>query len=214
MSIRNELHIDSSHCRAICEEIGWRLRATLARETPAMPLHLQLLMDRLAEQELVSFSIVPSMDDLSSFRESQVYDLVLGQVVMRLRERHGFTQGQLAEQVGLTQTTLSRIERGQARPDPFVLRRIAETFGMTGAAFSQSVDSAFQRTQQAAQSTVHTEADQSWWVVALGVAGFAGLLGLSAFAVAVKITLYAVMNAVDPAGGVGGVTVGNLDGAV
>jgi len=27
-------------------------------------LHLQLLMDRLAEQELVSLSIAPSMDDM------------------------------------------------------------------------------------------------------------------------------------------------------
>jgi len=36
----------------------------LARERPALPLHLQLLMNRLAEQELVSLSIAPSMDDM------------------------------------------------------------------------------------------------------------------------------------------------------
>lgn len=64
MSTRNELHIDSSHCRAICAEIGWRLGVILARERPALPLHLQLLMNRLAEQELVSLSIAPSMDDM------------------------------------------------------------------------------------------------------------------------------------------------------
>lgn len=127
------------------------------------------------------------MHDTSSFRESQVYDLVLGQVIMRLRERHQLTQGQLAERVGLTQTTLSRIERGQARPDPFVLRRIAETFGMTNAELSQSVDAAFQRTQQAAQSTVRTEPEQSWWEVALSVAGVAGLIGLAGFAVAAVV---------------------------
>lgn len=107
---------------------------------------------------------------------------------MRLRERHQLTQGELADQVGLTQTTLSRIERGQARPDPFVLRRLAETFNMTNAEFSQSVDMAFQRTQQAAQSSVRTESEQTWWQVALGVAGLAGLIGLATFAVAAVVS--------------------------
>jgi hypothetical protein len=65
MSTQNELHIDSSHCRAICEEIGWRLGVILARETPAMPPRLQMLMDRLAEQDLeLSPSLAPSMDDM------------------------------------------------------------------------------------------------------------------------------------------------------
>lgn len=65
MSTQNQLQIDSSHCRAICDEIGWRLRAILARESPALPLRLQLLMDRLAEQDLeLSPSIAPSMDDM------------------------------------------------------------------------------------------------------------------------------------------------------
>ena len=65
MSNRNGLQIDSSHCRAICDEIGERLRAILAREAPAMPLQLQLLMNRLAEQDQdVSPSIVPSMEDM------------------------------------------------------------------------------------------------------------------------------------------------------
>lgn len=107
---------------------------------------------------------------------------------MRLRERQGLSQGQLADLVGLTQTTLSRIERGQARPDPFVLKRLAETFGMTNAEFSSSVETAFQRTQEAAQSTVRTESEQSWWQVALGVAGIAGLIGLATFAVAAVVS--------------------------
>jgi hypothetical protein len=65
MSTQNQLQIDSSHCRAICDEIGWRLHAVLAREAPAMPHRLQMLMDRLAEQDFeLSPSIVPSMDDM------------------------------------------------------------------------------------------------------------------------------------------------------
>ena len=65
MSTQKELQLDSLHCRAICEEIGDRLRLILARESPAMPRHLQLLMDRLAELDRESSpSIAPSMDDM------------------------------------------------------------------------------------------------------------------------------------------------------
>jgi hypothetical protein len=65
MGIQRELQIDSSHCRAICDEIGERLRAILARETPDMPAQLQLLLDRLAEQDCeLAPSIAPSMDDM------------------------------------------------------------------------------------------------------------------------------------------------------
>ena len=64
MSTQN-LHIDSTHCRAICDEIGERLYAILSRESPALPRHLQMLMDRLAEQDQqTSPSIAPSMDDM------------------------------------------------------------------------------------------------------------------------------------------------------
>ena len=65
MATQNELKIDSSHCRAICDEIGARLRVTLDRESAAMPLRLQLLLNRLAEQDLdLAPSIAPSMDDM------------------------------------------------------------------------------------------------------------------------------------------------------
>jgi hypothetical protein len=65
MGTQRELQIDSSHCRAICNEIGERLRAILAPETPEIPAQLQLLLDRLAEQDReLAPSIAPSMDDM------------------------------------------------------------------------------------------------------------------------------------------------------
>ena len=65
MSAQRELQIDSVHCRAICDEIGERLRAILARQTPEMPARLQMLLERLAEQDReLAPSIVPSMDDM------------------------------------------------------------------------------------------------------------------------------------------------------
>ena len=59
--------LDSEHCRAICEEIGARLRTALPCETSVLPVRLQILMDRLAELDEATMapSIVPSMDDLT-----------------------------------------------------------------------------------------------------------------------------------------------------
>ena len=59
------LLLDHVHCRAICDEIGERLREVLKREVPAMPSHLCRLIDRLAELESEPApSIVLSMDDI------------------------------------------------------------------------------------------------------------------------------------------------------
>lgn len=59
------LQIDSGHCRAICDEIGDRLRILLDREAGQLPHRLRLLMDRLAELDGEEApSIVPAMDDM------------------------------------------------------------------------------------------------------------------------------------------------------
>ena len=59
------LQIDSGHCRAICDEIGDRLRIALDREAGAIPPRLQMLIDRLAELDHEQApSIVPAMDDM------------------------------------------------------------------------------------------------------------------------------------------------------
>jgi hypothetical protein len=61
-----KLQIDSSHCRAICDEVGERLRPILSREPP-VPLSLQLLIDRLAELDHEPApSIAPSIADMIS----------------------------------------------------------------------------------------------------------------------------------------------------
>jgi hypothetical protein len=59
------LRIDSGHCRAICDEIGDRLRILLDKEPGEIPQRLRLLIDRLAELDGVPApSIVPAMDDM------------------------------------------------------------------------------------------------------------------------------------------------------
>jgi len=60
-----QLQLDSGHCRAICDEIGDRLRIALDRDAGAIPPRLQMLIDRLAELDRAEApSIVPAMDDL------------------------------------------------------------------------------------------------------------------------------------------------------
>jgi hypothetical protein len=66
MSNHNQLQLSSEHCRAICDEIGERLRFALAKDSGEMPRRLQLLIDRLAELDRVQApSIVPAMDDMA-----------------------------------------------------------------------------------------------------------------------------------------------------
>ena len=57
------LALDSTHCRAICDEIGERLSAAFAREVSSIPPHLMVLIDRLARLD-EGPSIVPSFDDM------------------------------------------------------------------------------------------------------------------------------------------------------
>jgi hypothetical protein len=67
MGLVSEPKLDSLHCRAICEEIGERLRIMLDREATALPPRLQVLMLRLAAQELAeSPSIAPSIADMAA----------------------------------------------------------------------------------------------------------------------------------------------------
>jgi hypothetical protein len=57
--------LDSTHCRAICDEIGERLRYALGREVCEIPPFLGALIDRLAELERAP-SIVPSIEDMET----------------------------------------------------------------------------------------------------------------------------------------------------
>ena len=46
--IHRSSHLEPTHCRAICEEIGERLRCYLDRDVPP-PLRLRRLLDRFEE---------------------------------------------------------------------------------------------------------------------------------------------------------------------
>jgi hypothetical protein len=58
------LALDHAHCRAICDEIGDRLREVLKPEAMAIPDRLRALLDRLAQMDEAP-SIVPSLDEMA-----------------------------------------------------------------------------------------------------------------------------------------------------
>jgi hypothetical protein len=62
------VQINSGHCRAICDEIGDRLRILLDRETSEIPQRLRVLIARLAELDGEQApSIVPALDDMTAW---------------------------------------------------------------------------------------------------------------------------------------------------
>ena len=64
----SELPLDGVHCRAICEEVGERLRAVLDRDAGELPPRLQALMDRLVALDCQQApSIVPTMEDIRAW---------------------------------------------------------------------------------------------------------------------------------------------------
>ena len=72
MSKKNaaDIQIDHIHSRAICDEIGERLRQALKREPVGLPPQLQLLVNRLAELDgAAAPSIVPSFEEMLPQRE-------------------------------------------------------------------------------------------------------------------------------------------------
>lgn len=63
MRDHHQIHLDHTHCRAICDEIGERLRAIMGRELAEMSPRLRSLFDRLHELDHIpSPGIVPLLE--------------------------------------------------------------------------------------------------------------------------------------------------------
>jgi hypothetical protein len=65
------LLLDYTHTRAICDEIGWRLRAILKPDAAELPPRLLALVEKLAQQEIsndvplvLAPSSAPSLEEM------------------------------------------------------------------------------------------------------------------------------------------------------
>ena len=77
MSAETALQINHSHCRAICDEIGERLREVLDRQATALPPRLQVLMLRLAAQDLAGSPSIASINDVRDAMARDIAEPVL-----------------------------------------------------------------------------------------------------------------------------------------
>lgn len=67
----------------------------------------------------------------------------IGKVIKKLRNEHGWTQGELANRAGFpTHTAISKRERGDLQTDGPDRRRIAKAFGMSYESFMDMVEEA------------------------------------------------------------------------
>lgn len=116
----------------------------------------------------------------------QMYSMVLGRVVAYLRQQQGWNQGELAELVGSTQSTISRVERGEALPDALLFRDLARALGTTADGLHQKVDGATGKAEAMARIASPTVSKNKgdWWETAVTVVGTVGIIALIGGAVA------------------------------
>jgi ABC-type Zn2+ transport system substrate-binding protein/surface adhesin len=69
------LRLDHTHCRAICDDIGERLRETMGQESTNMTPNLRRLIDRLDELDNVSSpGTLPLIEDPQDSTISEVLE--------------------------------------------------------------------------------------------------------------------------------------------
>lgn len=75
------------------------------------------------------------MPDLQENNVAISYAVILGQMIRQLRERNGADQAALADHLGVSVMTVSRIESGDTVLDVPQMEKAAEFFGMDPAEF-------------------------------------------------------------------------------
>ncbi len=107
-------------------------------------------------------------------REGEAFGMVLGQVVVRLREQLRLTQVALAERVGVSQSAISKIEAGR-RPDAFLYGQLARALGLDVHTLDAQVHESMKRTREAVAAVTKKKASSNWGEL-LALAGFVGII--------------------------------------
>jgi len=118
--------------------------------------------------------------------ESLMFASVFGRLVAHLRHRKNWSQVELAKVLDTTQSSVSRVERGDVVPDAILFQNLARAFEISSDELYKTIERA---TSKAKDLAVATSSDcksssDDWWKSALTVLGAIGLAGLVGAAVA------------------------------
>lgn len=111
--------------------------------------------------------------------ERQAYAAVAGQVLSQLRALRRLSQEAVAARAGLSQSTLSRFEKGQTLPDVYEVRALALALGHTAHQLMARIEDAYERTKSAAKKVTSgspLEALAAGVLAGLAIAGVAAML--------------------------------------
>lgn len=111
--------------------------------------------------------------------ERDLFAMVLGRIILMLREARGLNQGEL----GVAQSMVSRIERGTTTADVWTVRRLGEALGE--AHIYTLIDEVLGKARDVTHVVVPSRKGKGpWWEAAVEASGRAGLEGLITFATA------------------------------
>ena len=112
--------------------------------------------------------------------------LTLGHSIARLRGKKGMSQYALAEQIGESQPTISRLEKGLLWPDLNKLVKICRVLGVPHVQFINSMEEAMKISMASISAAMGVELGDSCWQEALSVGGEDALSGVCLFGVEVN----------------------------
>ncbi|MBN9389283.1 MAG: helix-turn-helix transcriptional regulator [Chloroflexi bacterium] len=112
----------------VAELRGWWLpwqQATILLEPPEIIRETYKTLDRHKPKEIAANRLRPQLVAPSE-NEKPGVDNVLAEKVKNMRKKLGLSQAEAAEQLGVVQSSLSRLERGIVTPTPDLLKRVEE----------------------------------------------------------------------------------------
>ena len=79
---------------------------------------------------------------MNKISPATTYSAVIGRVIANLRKRRGMDQGEASKKSGISRSSWSRLENGDAIPDALQLTKIAEALGTSSAEIIREADEA------------------------------------------------------------------------
>jgi transcriptional regulator with XRE-family HTH domain len=112
----------------------------------------------------------------------QYYNIAVGQLVLVLREKHGWSQLWLARELDCPQSTISRIEQGRSRLGIMTFGKFAGLCQKPTTELHAYIELAMLRAGEMFCSVLGPAEGEEWWETLLRISGPRGLGMLLGFA--------------------------------